>query len=124
MAKRITKVGRYRVEHGTALGDVSLKELGRYERRAARTVLREVRNVEPEVLRYARRAMGVTRAQLAQALGVTPETVSRWETGAEAYKPVVPLALATLLDMFEGDGDRAKLQQDVPSEGTITLKAS
>lgn len=129
MTKRITKVGRYRVEDATRPyetgEDLSLKQLAGYERRAVRTVLREVREVEPEVLRYARRAMGLTQAQLADLLSVTSETISRWETGAEAYKPAVPLALATLLDIFERvGGELGELRHDVPAKGTVTLKAS
>ena len=122
----ITKVGRYRVEDTRQQeGELSLKQLARSQRRAARTVLRSVRDVEPEVLRYARRAMGFTQAELAGVLGVKAETVSRWETGADAYKPTVPLALAALIDMFEAaGGDVGKLQRDVPTKGTITLKAS
>ena len=129
MAKRITKVGRYRVEEATRPSELgeepSLRQLADYERRAARTVLLEVRDVEPNVLRYARRAMGLTQAQLADILGVTPETISRWETGAEVYKPAVPLALAALLEIFERvGGDLAKVRHDVPAKGPVTLKAS
>src|SRR5258706_10123343 len=100
MAKRITKIGRYRVEDGTrpytSGEELSLRELAGYQRRAASTILREVKNIEPEVLKFSRKSIGLTQPQLAELLGVTAETVSRWENGSESFKPSVQLALAML----------------------------
>ena len=131
MAKKITKVKQYRVEDAsrpyTAGEKLSLRQLAGYERRAARTILRDVKGVEPEVLRYARKAIGLTQPQLAELFGVSPETVSRWETGADPFKPFVQLALATLVDVAEAAGGEdlgSRLQRPVPADGTITLKAS
>ncbi len=131
MAKRITKIGRYRVEDASrpyTPGDtLTLRELAGYQRRAARTILRDVREVEPEVLRFARKAIGLTQTQLAELFSVTPETISRWETGKEPFKPAVQLALATLVDIAELEGGEdlgSRLERKRPIEGTITLKAS
>ncbi|MBK7582522.1 MAG: helix-turn-helix domain-containing protein [Myxococcales bacterium] len=131
MAKKITKVGRYRVEDAsrpyTPGDELSLRQLAGYQRRAVRTVLRDVRNVEPEILRFGRKAIGLTQPQLAELFGVAPETVSRWETGAEPFKPYVQLALATLIDVAEtaGGADLGnRLENALPPDGTITLKAS
>ena len=130
MAKRVTRIGRYRVEDGSTLksGDdeLTLDELAGYQRRAARTVLREVRPIEPEVLRYARKTIGFTQEDVAQVLGVTPETVSRWETGSEPFKPAIQFALADLVDMFERQGGPEGVMKAIApgKAGTITLKAS
>lgn len=129
MGKKVTRIGRYRVEDATrpyTPGDeLTLRELAGYQRRAVRTILRDVVNVEPDILKYARGAIGLTQAQLAELLGVALETVSRWETGADPFKPTVQLALATLLDIAESvGGDLDKLPRREATEGTITLKAS
>lgn len=129
MAKKITRVGRYRVEDAsrsyTAGEELSLRQLAGYQRRAARTILQDVQNVEPEVLRYARKALGLTQADLGALLGVSAETVSRWESGAEPFKPAIQLALAGLLDTAERmGGEITKPQSRAPAGETVTLKAS
>lgn len=52
-------------------------------------------------LHAARTAEGLTRAQLAVALGVDPSTVARWEEGVSYPSP---MALAALRARFPGVG--------------------
>ena len=52
-------------------------------------------------LRKARVAEGLTRAQLAVAIGVDPSTVARWEDGVSYPSP---LALGVLRDRYPGVG--------------------
>ena len=42
----------------------------------------------------------LTKAELARLLGVQPLAVSRWENGARAIPPYLPLALAELQRQF------------------------
>lgn len=51
-----------------------------------------------DVLRHLRRALGLRAADLARLLGITPETVSHWETGKA---PPARAAFATLAAMAE-----------------------
>jgi putative zinc finger/helix-turn-helix YgiT family protein len=51
-----------------------------------------------DVLRHMRKALGLRAADLARLLGVTPETVSHWETGKV---PPARAAFATLAAMSE-----------------------
>lgn len=46
-----------------------------------------------EVMRFIRKALGLKAAELAELLDVTPETVSRWETGKQ---PLEHRAMAVL----------------------------
>jgi transcriptional regulator with XRE-family HTH domain len=52
--------------------------------------------MEKEELKRRRSALGWTQKQLAEALGVKPNTVTRWENGVLPVPVYVPLALATL----------------------------
>lgn len=88
---------------------VAGEDLGRFERTIARTLL-DAGEASGEAFKFARKAMGLREVDLAQVLGVTPETVSRWETGVH---PIDPMALAVL----------ALLVQDAVAGSTTTLEA-
>ena len=75
-----------------------LDRVQRYEQRAAATALRHVETAPGPMVRYARRALGMTQVELASALDCAGETVSRWETGALPIPRVNQLALIALLD--------------------------
>lgn len=52
--------------------------------------------MNPDELKTRRETLGMTQAQLAEALGVDVMTVSRWERGARPLSPLLPLALKGL----------------------------
>lgn len=52
--------------------------------------------MERAELKQRRAALGWTQAKLAEALGVQPNTVTRWENGVLPVPVYVPLALETL----------------------------
>jgi DNA-binding transcriptional regulator YiaG len=60
---------------------------------------REWREGMPVMIRSVRRSMGMTQVDLAQALGVNPWTVSRWERGVTAPSELARRALRRLLDV-------------------------
>ena len=61
----------------------------------------ETAEPDPKAARIARKAMGMSQASLAQELGLTKETISRYETGALPIVPEYRLALAGLLGREE-----------------------
>ena len=63
-----------------------------------------------ETFKYARKAMGIRAEDLANLLGVTRETISRWETGKH---PIDSAALAVL----------ALMVKDAAQGSTATLDA-
>jgi transcriptional regulator with XRE-family HTH domain len=83
-------------------------------------------SVSGAVLRYARKALGLTQVALAPCLGVKPETVSRWEADA-AIPRGVQLAMVGLLTAVEhGLMDMVKLQETAgkpPAEPPVELEA-
>lgn|SRR5690606_24919247 len=125
-----TRVGRFTVvDTATAsetLSDgspgITGDELSRLERHAALTVLSELDTIEGSELKFARKALGLTQAELALHLGVTPETVCRWETGKEDFKRQTQLAVLRLLDEFERNGNNALIRSE-RSHGKLTLRA-
>jgi transcriptional regulator with XRE-family HTH domain len=52
--------------------------------------------MDADELREKRKALGMTQAQLAKALGVNIMTVSRWERGLRSIPPHLPLALEAI----------------------------
>ncbi len=104
--EHIEEVGKIRVVDKTSAGfvcancgewELTMAELGGYERRAARTVLFKRMAAGPDAYRYARKALGLKQTDLAEILGYRGETVSRWETGSEEMPRVAQLAIAGLI---------------------------
>lgn len=64
----------------------------------------------PDRVRDLRKRAGMTQAQLAHAIGVTPASVSQWETGANEIGAVNRFKLArALIDGDVPDGPDARL---------------
>lgn len=55
-----------------------------------------------DVLRGRREARGVEQGELARLVGVTQQTVSKWETGVTVPRPARIAALARALDLDAG----------------------
>ena len=51
-----------------------------------------------EALRHMRKALGLRAADLARLLGVTPETISHWETGKAGASRAAFAALAAMVE--------------------------
>ena len=105
----VEKVGRYKVNDGTAFAwqcenakcgevDLTLDQLAGYQRRAAAIVLRDAKEVDGAVVKYARRALGMKQADLAAQIGCRAETLSRWETGDQPMPRAEQLAIVAILD--------------------------
>ena len=83
---------------GCGASRLTMAQVERYERRAAATVLRTVEKASGKMIRYARRAIGLTQEQLADLLQCASETVSRWENDRATVERHHQLALVALLD--------------------------
>lgn len=78
--------------------EVSLDALATYQLRAVALVLRERTNAGGPVMRYARKALGLTQVDLGVLLGHQPETISRLETSNGPIHAAERLALAGLVE--------------------------
>lgn len=125
-----TRVGRFTVldtaDATETLSDgspgITADELSRLERRGAITVLSEAEVIEGGELKFARNALGLTQAELACHLGVTTETVCRWETGREEFKRQTRLAVLRLLEDVALNGESA-LTRPARAQPEFTLRA-
>lgn len=130
--EHLTRVGRYTVvdtvQATETLSDgspgITSEELARLERRAAITVLAEVEDIEGSELKFARKALDLSQGELARQLGVTTETVCRWETGKEAFKRQTQLAVLRLLEEVERHGEGALVRPARIAPAELTVRAT
>lgn len=67
------------------------------ELRAAVMAFTEAPRVSGEMLLFGRKALGLTQVDLAQRIGSTKESISRWEREERPMEPWVPLTVLALL---------------------------
>jgi DNA-binding transcriptional regulator YiaG len=108
----VTKVGGFTVTDGTAMVPVceacgarslTVAELAGYERRAAWQILTSSKTVSGEVLKFARKALGLRQKDFARLLGFSETHLSRLEND-DAVEVQLRLAVAQLLDIAERHG--------------------
>jgi len=81
--------------------ELSSQESELLEVQSAIVVMTDVDAPGANAVRFARKAMGLSQTALAGLLGLTQETISRYETGALAIQSEYRLALAGLLGREE-----------------------
>jgi DNA-binding transcriptional regulator YiaG len=67
--------------------------LERVELRAVIVAFKDAPQVTGAMLKFARKALGLKQTELAERLGVVPETISHWEREARKIEQWVPLAV-------------------------------
>ena len=81
--------------------DVIIPRIGQLHRVLAEGFLRQERMFAPVEIRFLRKHIGLSTGDFAQRMGVTRETVSRWETGAKPMSPVADRLLRLLVNGHE-----------------------
>ncbi len=76
---------------------VSAETLEKVELRATLVAFTEAPRVTGAMLRFARKTLDMTQAELAERIGTTFESVSRWEREERQMEPWVPLAVLGLV---------------------------
>lgn len=76
---------------------IAIPRLGQLHRVLADAFVKQQRMLAPVEVRYLRKHIGLSAADFAQMMGVARETVSRWETGAQAMGAVADRLLRLLV---------------------------
>lgn len=101
-----TRVGEYTVLDGSMTRPVcancgeftlSASALEKVELRAAVVAFTDAPRVTGSMVRFARKALGMTQSELAQRIGTSPESVSRWEREERPMEVWVPIAVIGLV---------------------------
>lgn len=129
----LTKVGGFTVTDGTeqaltcpSCGTVTLssRQLAGYERRAALEILTAAQKaVSGEVLKFARKALGLRQKDLAPVLGSDEYQLSRWEN-SDSIDKQLRLAMAALLQIAEAGSSGLGLLGATPGHKLEIRKAS
>jgi putative zinc finger/helix-turn-helix YgiT family protein len=68
--------------------EVSIPRIEELNRTIARELVRKKTQLAPAEIRFLRKLLGWSGVDFASHFGVTPETVSRWESGKKPMGPV------------------------------------
>lgn len=132
----VQRVGRYETSdkcgaapHCAKCGALamSLDDLAIYQMAAAKTVLYEGK-YDGDVVRFGRKAIGFTQAELASVIGYTPETISAYEKNRRDIEPRYAMALAGVLsEVVDGSATPEQVLEraDVsgrPSHGELRVR--
>lgn len=77
--------------------EVDIPNIDALHRLIARGVASKGSRLVPQEIRFLRKYLGFSGADFAKTLDVTPETVSRWETGKKQMSPVAERALRLMI---------------------------
>jgi DNA-binding transcriptional regulator YiaG len=136
--KHTEKVGRWTVTDASSMAwqcrncgtpQLSLDDLQNYQLRAVKTALCQEKT-EGGVLKYARKALGLTQKELGVVIDYKHETVSRWENDKETMPRAASVALVGVLcrvidgelpeDMVEAVRINKEKHAD-PPEGAVLI---
>lgn len=76
---------------------VSIPKIEELHRVIAFAIIKKKDRLTANEIRYLRKYLGWSGKDFAEHMGVTPETVSRWETGKESMGPVADRLLRLIL---------------------------
>jgi putative zinc finger/helix-turn-helix YgiT family protein len=105
---------------------VASNDLARAENAVTRALI-DAGSTDPHAIRWLRKGAGLRANELAELLGVAPETVSRWEHGSRSIDRAALALLAGLaLDVLDGvttTRDRLRALGAHPATGEVRAVA-
>ena len=109
--------------------EVALPRIEELHRLIARTVIRKRGGLSGSEVRFLRKWLGWSGKDFAEVMGVTPETVSRWESGSLRIGPQAERLLRVLVATQEPRDDYPasslrELESNVSEPEHLTFKAA
>ena len=108
--------------------EVSIPHIEELNRTIARELVRKKTQLAPAEIRFLRKLLGWSGVDFANHFGVTPETVSRWESGKKPMGPVAErllrLCIATRAPVQNYDLENLRGVAEDGEAATMTLKTS
>jgi putative transcriptional regulator len=77
--------------------EVAIPQIDDLHKAIAQTVIRKTSRLDAAEIRYLRKYLGWSGVDFATHMGMTPETISRWERGAEPIGPVADRLLRLMV---------------------------
>jgi DNA-binding transcriptional regulator YiaG len=134
--KHTEKVGRWTVTDTSSMAwqcmrcqlpQLTLDDLQGYQLRAVKTALCSGK-FEGSVVRYARKALGLTQKEIGTVIGYQHETVSRWENDKEEMPRAASVSIVGILcrvidgesaeDILDASRQVQEQRSDGPAGGT------
>lgn len=85
--------------------EIAIPRIGQLHEVLANTFVRQSRMLAPTEVRFLRKHIGLSTSEFAEMMGVSRETVSRWETGAKRMGAVADRLLRLLVHAHEPTED-------------------
>ncbi len=108
--------------------EVSIPHIEELNRTIARELVRKKTQLAPTQIRFLRKLLGWSGVDFATHFGVTPETVSRWESGKKAMGPVAErllrLCIATRAPVEDYELEELQGVAEEGAPAKMMLKAS
>jgi putative zinc finger/helix-turn-helix YgiT family protein len=77
--------------------EVAIPQIDDLHKAIAQAVIRKTSRLDAAEVRYLRKYLGWSGADFATHMGMAPETISRWETGAESIGPTADRLLRLMV---------------------------
>lgn len=87
--------------------DIAIPRMAQLHHVLAMLLVKQPRMLAPNEIRFLRKHTGCSTGEFAQIIGVSRETVSRWETGAQPMGPVADRLLRVVVLTHERTEDYA-----------------
>lgn len=87
--------------------EIAIPRIGQLHHVIAMALAKQPRMLAPSEIRFLRKHTGHSTGDIAQAMGVSRETISRWETGAKSMSALADRLLRVIVLTHEPTGDYA-----------------